>query len=287
MQEWNTEIDEHGTITINFYGAKAGASFDIMNSSDEHYDNAHCDRALYHKHMGIAKTENMPVVKNGDWFCAMQGKWDKRKSEDAMRDEYRGGKYLDKLVSVGAEHLEQYKDQIAVFGLGNHETSILQHHETDLTERLIDKLRAMGSPVQKGRYTTWVRIRFWFNSKCYVTKNMFMHHGFGGGGPVTRGTIDTARLAIYIPDADVVTMGHVHHDYEMPIERFRLTSNGKPYCDTQLHIRTAGYKDEVSCGKGWAVERGMAPRPKGARRLRFEVLNGSDKTIGVSSCRML
>jgi hypothetical protein len=36
-----------------------------------------------------------------------------------------------------------------------------------------------------------------------------------------------------------------------------------------LHVRSPGYKDEFSEQNGWAVEKGMPPKPKGALWLRF------------------
>lgn len=273
---WNVELDD-GLITINFYGYRTGWKQPILLTSDVHFDNAHCNRALYKKHLDWALEHNAPVIDIGDLYCAMQGKWDKRKSEEAMRPEYRGGKYFDKLVNVAADFLEPYKDVLAVMGYGNHETAIMSRHETDLTERLVERLRARGAnQLVKGRYAGWIRLRFYRDvGTAYYTTNIYYHHGFGGGGPVTRGAIDTARMAVYLPDADIVHMGHVHHAYEMPIERTRLTSHGRVYKDTQLHIRTPGYKDEVSCGMGWALERGMAPRPQGGHALEFSYLHSA------------
>jgi hypothetical protein len=98
---------------------------------------------------------------------------------------------------------------------------------------------------------------------------MYMHHGYGGGGPVTRGTIQTSRMAVYLPDADVIWTGHTHDEWIMPIQRARLTLQGRPYLDRVLHVRSPGYKDEFSEQNGWAVEKGMPPKPKGALWLRF------------------
>jgi len=284
---WDVEV-ENGVITINFYGVKAGWKHPVLLTSDVHFDNAHCNRDLYRSHLDWALERNAPVLDNGDFFCAMQGKWDKRKSEDAMRPEYRGGRYLDKLVDEASAFLMPYADIMAVMGYGNHETAMLKHHETDLTDRLIYKMRSEGgSSVVKGRFAFWVIYKFWFgNGYTHATLRQFNHHGWGGGGPVTRGTIDTARMAIYVPDADIVHTGHVHHAYEMPIERWRISNQGKEFRDTQIHIRTPGYKDEITGGNGWGVERGMAPRPQGGHALEFYVTDAAAKQIGIRSWRM-
>lgn len=276
-------------ITINFYGCKAGWRQPVLLMSDVHFDNAHCNRDLYRKHLDWALKHDAPIIDIGDLCCVMQGKWDKRKSEDAMRDEYRGGRYLDKIVNVASEFLEPYKDLFAMMGYGNHETAILSRHETDLTERIVESLKAKGaSRIVKGRFAGWVRFRFWpaGKSTTYTTINLYYHHGWGGGGPVTRGAIDTARMAVYLPDAQIVHTGHVHHAYEMPIDRHRLTRQGREFKDTQIHIRTPGYKDEISCGTGWAVERGMAPRPQGCHVLEFSTMSTTGVPPEIKSWRM-
>ncbi len=90
-------------------------------------------------------------------------------------------------------------------------------------------------------------------------------HGAGGEAPVTRGVIQTARQAVYLPDANVVLNGHNHHQYVIPIARERLSNKGRHYSDIQYHVRTPGYKQDYGDGtKGWNVERGGVPKPIGA-----------------------
>jgi hypothetical protein len=114
---------------------------------------------------------------------------------------------------------------------------------------------------------------------------MYMHHGYGGGGPVTRGTIQTARMAVYLPDADLIWTGHTHDEWIMPIQRARLSVHGRPYLDRVLHVRSPGYKDEFSEQNGWAVEKGMPPKPKGALWLRFWMENLRKKGVATRTLR--
>jgi hypothetical protein len=119
----------------------------VLLMADEHADNAHSDLALLKRHHDEARELNAPILKFGDTFCAMEGKWDRRKSEAALRPEMRGGNYFDKLVSWHTGLYMPYAKQIAVVSDGNHEASILQHHQTDLAERLVHNLRMVGSPA--------------------------------------------------------------------------------------------------------------------------------------------
>jgi len=47
-------------------------------------------------------------VFGGDWFDAMQGKFDPRRNMDELRPEYRTEKYFDVVVESSAEFLKPY-----------------------------------------------------------------------------------------------------------------------------------------------------------------------------------
>jgi hypothetical protein len=104
---------------------------------------------------------------------------------------------------------------------------------------------------------------------------LWYFHGSGGGGPVTRGVIQTNRQAVYVADADFVFTGHTHDSWLMPIERIRLSQNDTIEQFRQTHIKGAGYKEEFRDGYGgWHVERGGPPKPVGAWWMRFHYPNG-------------
>jgi hypothetical protein len=108
------------------------------------------------------------------------------------------------------------------------------------------------------------------------------HHGFGGGGPVTRGVIQTNRQAVYLADADLVWTGHTHDTWTMPIARVKLNQDGTRIEHTrQVHFRTAGYKEEYGDGYGgWHIERGGPPKPVGAAWLRFRYDRTATNAVG-------
>jgi hypothetical protein len=235
-----------------------------MLSSDQHWDNPHCQRDKLKKHLDKALKLNAPVIIYGDFFCAMQGKWDKRGSKGDIRPEHSKGNYLDALVETAAKWLEPYKDIIAVIGPGNHETAILKHHETDLIERLVERLKAMGSKtVHKGGFSGYVTFNLTRYQTNRATLQLHYHHGSGGGGPVTRGVIGTNRRAVYLVDADAVATGHTHDSWAVPIARVKLEC-GKIKHSNQWHCSTPGYKEEYQDGDGgFHIERGRAPKPTG------------------------
>jgi hypothetical protein len=154
---------------------------------------------------------------------------------------------------------------------------MLKAHETNLTERTVERLKLAGATrLHAVGYAGWVRVVIHApNTRKIGSLWMYRHHGYGGGGPVTRGTIQTSRMAVYLPDADIVWTGHTHDQWIMPIERHRVTNYDRTYLDRQLHVRTPGYKDEFSPGEGWHVERGGPPKPRGALWLRVHMGNNS------------
>lgn len=240
----------------------------ILLRSDVHHDNPKCDQKLEKKHLEQAKEYDAIIIDNGDLFCAMQGKYDKRSSKDAMRPEHARSDYLDALVDTATEFYKPYAKQFVVLGKGNHETSIRSKLETDLTDRLAANLRREGSQVLAGGYGGWVK--FYFDSGKGESKTLYHYHGTGGGGPVTRGTIQTNRIAVFTPDAEIVLTGHTHDSWMLPIRRQRITSRGVIYHDEQYHVRCAGYKDAWGDGSaGWEVEKMLGPKPKDAAWLRF------------------
>lgn len=132
-----------------------------------------------------------------------------------------------------------------------------------------------GSQVNASGYGGWVRFQFWHSNRCMHTVWLYHYHGTGGGGPVTRGTIQTNRIAVFTPDADIVLTGHTHDEWIMPIRRQRISDHGKVYHDEQLHIRAPGYKDAWDDGHaGWEIERMLGPKPIGSMWLYMQWHDG-------------
>jgi hypothetical protein len=244
----------------------------FLLSSDHHWDNPDCDREMLKKHLEQAKERDAAVLFVGDFFCAMQGKYDKRSDKSKIRPEHQTSKYLDSLVDTAAEWLMPYRKQIAVIGLGNHETAILKNHETNLIERLVERLNINNEdPVYMGGYGGYVRLQFSRNEGGRLPLNIKYYHGHGGGGPVTKGIIQSARQSMYLPDADIVISGHVHEQYTVCFMQEKLHDTGKISLKEQWHVRMPTYKDEYKDGyAGWHIETGKMPKPIGAWWLKVE-----------------
>jgi hypothetical protein len=258
------------SVTIVRTVCRPGTTLRVLLRSDAHHDSIHADRDLERRHLTEALGTDAYVCDFGDLFDAMQGRFDPRRGPDRrdLRQEYWDGHYLDRLVDVAAERYEPFAARWLLMAPGNHETAVAKRHEVDLTDRLVQaiRFRRPDVPLRRGTYAGWILFRFQKEGdpKHGATLRLYYHHGYGGGGPVTRGTIQTARMAVYLPDADIVVSGHTHDHWTLPIARARVTDRGHVREDRQLHVRLAGYKGEFLDGEGWAIERGMPPKPKGA-----------------------
>lgn len=270
-RKWSFREVSRNVHVMDLSLPRVGDEQRILLQSDVHWDNPHCVRSLFERHLQEARETDSPIMDNGDFFCAMQGKYDPRSSKNDLRPEHKVSNYLDALIATAGESLKPYADLLTLRGQGNHETSIAKRAETDLTARLTERLKSFGSPACTGGFSGWVRISVATSATQRHSFKLWYHHGYGGGGPVTRGTIQTSRTAVYVSDADVVWNGHTHDAWIMPIERIKLNCHDRVEFCRQTHVRTAGYKDEYGDGHGgWHIERGGPPKPVGGAWLRFK-----------------
>jgi hypothetical protein len=258
-------------IKVQFDDVASGWEQWVMLTSDRHHDNPRCRRDLELDHLEKAKERNAIIIDAGDMFCAMQGKYDPRRSMDDVRPEDVGADYLDRIVIHAAEFYGPYAEHFLVIGQGNHETAVLNHNGTSLTSNLVHRLNSdYGGSIHIGKYGGWVRFAFRINKTKHYSSRLRYHHGYGGGAPVTRGAIQTNRQAVYQPDANIILNGHDHNGWIIPIARARLSDGDIPYKDILYFLRTPGYKDEYGDGsEGFRVEKGGDPKPQGCIWLRF------------------
>jgi len=256
----------------------------ILLISDIHWDNPKCKRDLLKSHLDEALKINADILLNGDTFCLMQGAYDPRKNKNDIRPEHNKANYLDAVVDTAIEWFKPYAHLIKVVGYGNHETNILKRQETDVIKRFVDGLNAeMGTDIQVGGYGGWVLYSFRRkNSTSSAAYRIKYFHGSGGGGPVTKGSIQFNRMSTMVENADMIWMGHVHESQELTYTVERLNSSNVVDLRDILMVRTPTYKEEYNEGKGgWHVERGAPPKPLGGRWLELipkrSVTGGEDK----------
>jgi len=259
----------------------------IFTTSDVHFDSIYCNRSMFFKDMDYAKSINAGVYIFGDFYDALNGRFDPRRDMEKVRPEYRKDNYYDLLVNDAAKQLDKYKDIIKMIAPGNHELSVLKFSNTYLTDRLVAALNKNGGNVIHGHYGGWIRFAMrGGKDKGAMVTNAKYFHGSGGEAPVTRGAIQTSRQAVFLPDANIVYNGHNHSSYHIPIARERMSSKGRHYFDLQHHVRTPGYCQAYGDGTtGWEVTRGGVPKPLGGcvTILRYDNHNKTkaDNTIEI------
>lgn len=242
--------------------------------SDLHWDNPKCNRELLKEHLDYCLENNIAVMVNGDFFCLMQGKGDRRGNKSDIRPEHNNAKYLDSIVETAVEWFSPYASILTVLGYGNHETAIIKYQETDLLQRFVDLLNYKNnSNVMTGGYGGWVIIRQLYSGRTkMVTYKLKYFHGSGGGGVVTKGALNLTRALEMYEGFDIFTMGHIHENSARHDVRDNLNYvTSKGYCleQKELHLMITGtYKEEYGDGsKGWHVERGAPIKPIGGRIL--------------------
>lgn len=271
---WKTEkvSDVCTNIRIKYEFKKDWEQWGLL-CADAHLDNPKTDLELKKHHLEQAKERNAFVMEIGDTFDAMQGKTDRRSDKADLRPEFRGA-YLNDLVDFASDFYMPYKDNMALISEGNHESSVKNKLEYNLLDGLVRDLSREGSPVIRGGYRGWIRFMFQAKTGGRKSFRFYYLHGSGGGGPVTKGVIQTNRRAVYIDGADAVLSGHIHENWIFPITQIGLNDNGREYKKEQYHISLPTYKEEfLNHSEGWHHERGGPPKPTGAVWVRFYYSN--------------
>ena len=255
--------------------------------SDLHWDNPHCNRELLKAHLDYCLEHNIKIFLNGDTFCLMQGKGDRRGNKSDVRPEHAFNNYFDSIVKTAVEWFEPYAHIITLIGYGNHETSIIKHQETDIISRFVDLLNyKTGSNILTGGYGGWIWFTFYNNDSRKAIKLKYMH-GSGGGGAVTKGAINLTRaLAMY--EADIFTMGHIHENAartdakEVLFTRAGCVEVKHKYIHNMI---TGTYKDEYADGsEGFHIEKGRPIKVLGGRILEIQVKRAVKNKIRKTYC---
>ncbi|CAK0749642.1 conserved hypothetical protein [Gammaproteobacteria bacterium] len=265
--------EQNGAVTtINVDEVYGGWEQWLFLTSDNHFDSIYCNRDIMRAHFDEAKRRSARIYIFGDWYDAMQGRYDNRRAAPELRPEYeRREDYYDAIVNDSADWLAPYAPNIDIISDGNHELGVLKNANTNIVDRLVHEHlnRKYGGAVRHGGYGGWVRFLFDEGNHKQSVRLKY-YHGSGGEAPVTRGAIQTARQAVYLPDANIVVNGHSHNMYYIPISRERLGNKGCQYLDIQHHIRIPGYKQAYGDGQsGWEVTRGGVPKPIGSVWVRL------------------
>jgi hypothetical protein len=233
--------------------------------ADNHIDHVLANHRLMTRTWKKAIQRQARGLVFGDFFCAMQGKWDKRKSMAALRPELAKDNYLQVLPAYAAEIVRPYKDIFDLWTPGNHEQSILDHHQFDLLQALVEQLNGVDQDqIKIGSMRGWVM----FDLAGHLIR-LHYTHGYGGGGPVTKDTIQINRQMNWLGDVDILVSSHTHDQLYLPLCQMYLDDDGVPQERTVHCIKVGNYKPEHRTGRGYTALKGHGPKPLGAWWLHF------------------
>lgn len=257
------------------FGRQSGEwQSDLFLMSDRHFDSTHCNRALLKRHLDEALERNALIVDTGDFFDAMQGRQDKRRSnsgkrpEVATRDDYFGA-----IIDEAVDFLKPYARNIVYMATGNHETAVIRNTEINPTRLLASRLNdATGSRIHVGGYEGWIFLRYKWRGTVQQTVKMFYTHGTGGECARSKGVLNVDLLSAEVPDADVIVSGHNHQSWVVPKARRRISKTGVAYTDRVLHIKIPSMVGR----SGWEAERGHQIKPQGSYWLRIKPEVGAE-----------
>jgi hypothetical protein len=204
--------------------------------SDLHLESPESDHALLREHLDISRRIGARILINGDVNDSI---WpgDKRFTLAVLRPELRkSDDVLAAVVDYSADILGPYADLIDVIGNGNHERKLHRYNGCDPIRLLIDKLNARlekdGNPhrIRHGGVSGFVLTTFRFprpgGSLSGLHHRLLYFHGAGGESPVTKGTINVARIAANW-DYDMMTFGHKHNRLMFDDVMVSVTRDGR------------------------------------------------------------
>lgn len=234
---------------------KSKEEFHTLQISDVHWDSHKCDRELLTKHLKEAEKKGALVFINGDLFDVMGIKTDPRSTYSDIRPEFQVTNYLDVVINGCAEYLSQFKVTYFI-GRGNHETNIHKRQGTDPTDRVVQLLKFMGVDAYQGGYSGWMIYKL----KVSGTRGSFKqhyHHGYGGNAPRSKGVLKVDLNMMSNPDADIITRGHDHNKWHVPVNVKRLSNKYVLEPKTVHNLQTGSYKMLGDGFGGWATEKGF------------------------------
>ena len=178
-------------------------------------------------------------------------------------------------------------------GIGNHCTSVINHHHTNPVKRLIEKMndapdRKKLPQMKYAGYSGFARFRFDDGKGAGAKQifNLLYHHG-AWGGHLIKGKGGAQRWADRIEPWDVMVYGHNHACHMDMIPKLSMNSSGKIVDRTQFIVNTGTFLRGLTQGgspayseiKGYPAVALAAPLIKVTPRIR-----GLDISVEIGDC---
>lgn len=277
------------------YTKRREFSYRLM--SDLHIGSIHCDKELIRSELEDARQSHSRVFIAGDVFDMILPKDNKRYVASMYDEAIRNtDAVINASLDLGMKILRPYRDLIDMIGCGNHETSVIKYHSSDIISLLCERLSTPEHKVAHGGYSGAI-VATYRQPKGNGTRYVFRyHHGSGGASPVTKGMINFARMSSWVRDADVIWMGHRHTRWMAQQKEERVPHEGDKFQKRNVwHVQTGSYsKDEQkqqlddlgNYRSDYGIEGGYAPESTGGAKVIVNISHAKHGTHAASQVVM-
>lgn len=258
---------------------ESGDTWTIWGLFDCHVDDRACyTRMLKDDIARIAADPKARVIIGGD-FNNMIFAGDPRYTASGLKPFLYGrNDKADAVVEYNYALLEPIANQIDLYISGNHEEGYTKRHFTDVA-----KLTAKALGVPYHSYFAVMRY-FCTDSTNSTTKSRgWVHHGFGGSAPVTKGMIALAR-AMEQNRFDWDMLGHLHQRTFSEVDTFDDSGGFGLGRIRQVRVAAAqnGTYARNYAGGGaasWSAQKGHRPSALGAGRMYLDMRRESSGLV--------
>lgn len=254
------------------YGSRSDY-VDIVPFFDVHLGNAACDESLLKRTVRkVGDDPNCFWIGGGDLGDFINRK-DKRHRETAIASWLHG---IDDIATTTKNRIvdtfKPIKNKCLGLLRGNHEATILKHHEVDIYAALLDGLRIdHKTPLMLGWQGFIVlKLRRLSNGQrgSTWTVKIYAHHGYGGGRLEGGHALTLGRIFKDF-DCDIALMGHRHVRQVLSRVQVGVTRNGKVENRYQVGAMCGSFLKSYSEDEVYPEEKGLPAQPLGSIRVRL------------------
>ena len=253
-----------------------GETITLWGMFDLHMDNSSCDTPKLKQDLqAIIDNPKAYAVCGGDTLDMMFAKFDPRAYPKMLQPHIEASDNpADVAVEYAVEMLKPLAETGRLIGMmiGNHEQTYCDRHKTNVIKRICSLLN-----VPYLGYECFLRLFFDYGKDGYSPSvrvvRGYLHHGFGGGSPVTKGMIQLERTLGGLQNIDFVMMGHIHkqtfaQEYMRGVTG--MFGKGKVAIRSMALAICGGYKFRSD----WEVSKGSRLGAIGAGRIYFDAESG-------------
>ena len=243
--------------------------FEIVWISDLHFDSKYSVWDKVKKY--LIDNPKTYIVIGGDSIDVMQFVNDKRGSKSDVLPKYNETDYANRVINtVKKEIVEPFKDRIISWNRGNHDNSIIKHHNIDLLSLIC------GVDVPISDYTGYILIT---GGKEPNRRTQLIHfsHSPYSGGTRSKGSLGIDISKAEAPSADIWITEHIHNGFIHPVLHEEVCTNNKTInMVNKWYVQNIAAKQESQGPRnGFHYETNKGNRVSGIVKMKFKMTKSS------------